>query len=228
MKKYAFLLMFICTMASQSFAQYYESRPHFFTFGGGLSRNNFKETKDFGYMGNVEGAYFFSYLFGAGLKVDYSYMGVLENTFADNFRTKPDINYNKSTTDVGGYLIGNYTANAYFNAQPNEFFSLLIAGGVGFQYLTTPSGTILYEEVYSYNNYGVSLPTQSALVNVKSEVYTPVVFHLGFKANWMLSEAFGLNFFGDYHYAKHKFYPDERHNQFSGGLGLIYVFPEIY
>lgn len=228
MKKYTFLLLFVALSISASFGQYYSTKPHFISFGGGITRNNFEETKDIGYFGNVEGAYFFHSLFGTGLKVDYSFLGILPNKFADNYTTKPDIKYNKTTVDVDMYVVRNYTANAYFNAQPNEWFSLMITAGAGFQTLTTPKGSILYEEIYPYNNFGTPIPNQNAYVEVKRETYKPVVFHAGVRTNFMFNENVGFNVFLDYNYAKNKYYIYERHHQFSGGLGMIFMFPEIY
>lgn len=228
MRKFTFLLIVFCLSCTMSYGQFYEMKPHFISIGGGICRNNFEETKNIGYSGTVEGAYFFHYLFGAGLKVDYSYFTPLANKFADNYKTKPDITYNRTTTDVTNYIVRNYTANAYFNAMPNEWFSLMISAGAGFQFLSTPSGSILYEEVYPYNNYGTPVPNQNAFVEVKKESYHPVVFHAGLKTNFMFSEFFGMNVFGDYFYSKNTAFLNERNHQFSGGIGLVFMFPEIY
>ena len=228
MRKYTLLLMIVGLSIGFSFGQFYETKPHFLSIGGGVTRNNFEETQQIGYFGNLEGAYFFHYLFGAGLRVDWSYMDILPNKFADNYATKPDISYNRTTVDVNMYNIRNYTANAYFNAMPNEKFSFMLTAGAGFQVLNTPSGTILYEEVYPYNNYGTPIPNQDALVNVKKETYRPVVFHAGLRASYMFNENVGMNVFADYQYAKNRFYIYEQHHQFSGGIGLIFMFPEIY
>jgi len=228
MKKYTFLIMIVCLSMGASYGQFYETKPHFISIGGGICRNNFEETKELGYFGNVEGAYFFHYLFGAGLKVDYNFMGILPNKFADNYKTKPDISYNRTTVDVNNYIIRNYTANAYFNAMPNEWFSLMITVGAGFQVLTTPEGSILYEEVYPYYTYGNPVPNQDANVIVKKETYRPFVFHTGLKTNFMFSENFGMNVFADYYFSKNKAFLSERNHQFSGGIGLIFMFPEIY
>lgn len=228
MRKYTFLLVIIGLSMGYSFGQFYETKPHFISIGGGITRNNFEETKEIGYYGNFEGAYFFHYLFGTGLKVDWAFMNILPNKFADNYTTKPDISYNRTTVDVDIYQARNYTANAYFNAMPNESMSFMLTAGAGFQVLTTPKGSVLYEEVYPYNNYGTPIPNQDALVIVKQEKYRPVVFHAGIRANFMFNENVGLNIFADYHFAKNRYYIYEQHHQFSGGVGLIFMFPEIY
>lgn len=228
MRKYTLILMVLGFSLTSSYAQFYETKPHFVSIGGGICRNNFEETKEMGYFGNIEGAYFFHYLFGAGLKVDYNFMDVLPNKFADNYKTKPDISYNRTTVDVDKFMIRNYTANAYFNAMPNEWFSLMITAGAGFQVLTTPKGSILYEEVYPYYDYGNPVPNQNAYVEVKKETYRPVVFHAGIRTNFMFNENVGINVFGDYFFSKNKAFLNERNHQFSGGLSLIFMFPEIY
>jgi hypothetical protein len=219
------MLSLFCT---QSYAQFYETKPHFLSIGGGVSRNNFVDSKQMGYFGKVEAAYFFHYLFGAGLKVDYTYFDALPNIFADSLKTRPPINYNRTTTNVNQYIVRNYTANAYFNAMPTWWFSFMISVGAGFQVLTTPSGTVLYEEVYPYNSYGNPSPKQTALVEVKEEKYRPVVFHAGLKTNFMFNENFGMNVFGDYYFSKNVNFLKEQHHQFSGGIGLIFMLPEEY
>lgn len=206
-------------------AQFYEIHPHFVSVSGGAGTISFNDAQFPGYHGKLEGAFFYNYLFGTGLQASHSYFKPLENTFADQRINTPRHTYNLTTADVDYYIVENYTANAYFVAMPTWWFSFMGLGGAGFQRLLTPQGTIQYDDFYPYLHFGEA--DQTSTIDVVREKHNSVVFHLGMRANLMVTDRFGFTFGTDYHFAKNKKYANERLHQFSGSAGIIVKLYEL-
>ncbi len=235
MKKSIFFTLVLGLLITSIKAQYYEIRPSFISLTGGAGNVSLKDCQFPGYYGKVEGAFFINYLFGVGLQVNHGYYKPFENRFADNRVNTPRFNYNKTTATLDNYIVQNYTVNAYFNAMPNWWFSFMGCGGVGIQRTLTPQGSILYEEIYPYQNYGEAY--QSATIDINRETRTAFVFHAGMRVNLMVSDRFGFTFNTDYFYSKHNKYgynsiiPEEvqkpQIHEFTGTAGIIILLNEM-
>lgn len=226
MKKNVLFIFVILFITQTTKAQFYETHPHFISFTGGAGNASFHDVKFPGYYGKFEGAFFFNYLFGAGLQVNHGYYKPFENIFANERINAPRIPYNKTTATLDHYIIENYTANAYFVAMPVWWFSFMACGGVGFQRTLTPQGSILYQEIHPYQHYGS--PTQSSTIDVVRETRRSIVFHVGLRTNLMVTDRFGFTFNTDYFFAKNKKYPNENLHEVTGTAGIIIKLHEMF
>ncbi len=228
MKKVSFLVIASLLIIFQSKAQkklskyYHEIRPHHISLSGGVGLNNLEDNASIGFNGKFEAVYFANYLLGVGMSISNSFFKVDEEVFADNFYKRPSFNYTNISTSLNSFYYGNYTLNAYFSAMPNTKYSLIFSAGMGFQLHKTPAGTISY---YEKNSLGT---VNEAIIDVENKTYTPFLFHLGTKGNYMFSNKFGITMNIDYHYANNKIYFENNYSDITAGVGIIFMFAEKF
>jgi hypothetical protein len=218
-------LIFLALAVSLNAQHYYQIHPSFISFTGGAGNISFQDAEFPGYHGKIEGAYFFNYLFGAGIQANHGYYKPFPNKYADERVNTPRFNYTKTTADLSPYTIQNYTLNAYLVAMPDWYYSFMFSGGAGWQRLGTPKGSVLYEEIYPYQLHGD--PLQSATVDYNKDIRNSFVFHAGAKANLMMTDRFGFTLTTDYFYSKNKKYENERLHQFNATFGFIIKLHEM-